>query len=1364
MKRIISMIVTVLLIISLLPTSNLTVNAANILTEEEFATKIASLKNEYPEDKYWSNKNGTEDAGIYKGTSLAGNAKCGTSTSWTSGCGTLMVNGVEKAWQCHGYALLMGYRIFGSNANNWKKYTSTSRQIYAGDVIRIDVDGDGVNDDYDHTIFVYRVTSTHIYYTDCNSTGPCQIRWNGSMTLSALHSKLLYIRHLDGNELKGDGTTVPILTIQYNANGGTIPAIHSYKVTTPDSVLRLRSEPSLSATSLTQIPNGETFNATATATADGYTWAKTTYGGYTGWCAVSGGLATRLGYYLQSDNIYQYSDSKLRTQKWEYGEGGTNGLINDTTFAIQKEGCTFAGWSLSKDGSTTVFDQDDKTLKAEDICPDVKNGSQTVTLYAVWKSNAPATLTFQYNANGGIGSMTASTASQGSTLVLKNNSFTRTGYDFMGWNIQRQDGAWYADNGAWCTENVLCSKGYGKALLQNGASIAMSSPFVTLNGDHSYTLYAVWRDNSIQNIYVESMAKKTQYYVSDSVNSGDLVLTVKYKDGSFATVTEGFTCSPETLASEGNQLITVTYEGVSTAYTLPVTAVKSFKKNAKASAKKDCYLLPDSSAETFLYPWTDDELTILCKDGDFYLGFYPWMDEKITEANGVLVYIPKSIVTLNTGVTIPDASSYYSINRNGSVVSSAKVYHRTNTSTVVTSSDVDKTVIATLSVGATVKVLFEMNGYYCIQTSAYTGFVAKSAIALNPTLCGIQCNVGSMSATMGEAINTSRVRVEAVYSDGSTAAVTDYSLFLPSTDTAGTKYAMIHYGGFVTYFFIEISSPIISNISIQTPPTKDKYLIGDLFEPAGMTVQAVYENGIVESISLSSLQYQYNFAEPGYTTVRVEYMGKYTELMALVYTPPVFAIGETVGYIGEKVSVPVLFKSDEMYIDGYSLTTTLIYDTTALQYCGFTASDYIEGTRLVVNSSEAGKLVIAYAHHSSIPLNAPLMELYFTVIAENAENTQHGIQISSCDIYDGNSMAYTLSYENGAITNLGYVEVEYRAKESVAVPEAESVKYGQQIVVSNSIPVRQGYTFLGWSLIPDSDSIDYKPGDTIDCLYSFTLYAVWEEKFVGQWGLVLEDDLRVGFHLNVDSSISASARIRISCGEQVHEYSVSELPMLEQGEYLLTVNVAPAEIMEEIVVQLLDNNTIIKEATHTVREYCNTILADSSYSQYHALVKEMLNYGAMAQVYFDYDAENLANDGITGVANAEVPQTAEEMIVSDKISGLSFYGASLVYRDRIAVRYYFTGDVTGCTFTANGNTYTPVAKDGMYYIEIADILPQDLDQQITLTVTDADGNALAVTYGPMNYIVRMNEKGNDALKALVKALYNYHLAANALTA
>ena len=269
---------------------------------------------------------------------------------------------------------------------------------------------------------------------------------------------------------------------------------------------------------------------------------------------------------------------------------------------------------------------------------------------------------------------------------------------------------------------------------------------------------------------------------------------------------------------------------------------------------------------------------------------------------------------------------------------------------------------------------------------------------------------------------------------------------------------------------------------------------------------------------------------------------------------------------------------------------------------------------------------------------------------------------------------------------------------------------------------------------------------------------------VSQWNVTVTDDLRVNFHLNISECIEDTARVRIAVGEEEHTLRVSELEKTEAGLYIAGVNIAAAQMTDSIFITVLNGSDLAETASCTVRGYADTILADEINSKYHPLVRQMLNYGAMAQVYFDYNIDNLANQGITGVAATDVPETAEDMTVSDKISGLNFHGASLVYRDRIAVRYYFTGDVSGCTFAANGNTYTPVAKDGMYYVEIADILPQNLDQQITLTVTDASGNTLSVAYGPMNYIVRMNQKGSDTLKALVKALYNYHLAAKALSA
>ena len=267
---------------------------------------------------------------------------------------------------------------------------------------------------------------------------------------------------------------------------------------------------------------------------------------------------------------------------------------------------------------------------------------------------------------------------------------------------------------------------------------------------------------------------------------------------------------------------------------------------------------------------------------------------------------------------------------------------------------------------------------------------------------------------------------------------------------------------------------------------------------------------------------------------------------------------------------------------------------------------------------------------------------------------------------------------------------------------------------------------------------------------------------VESWNLTLDDNLSVNFKISIDETIYDTAQVLITVCGNTTCYDVKELPLnTEDNSIIVSSVVAAAQMGETITVQITNGEDTSVTKTYSILQYAQAVLADGALSSYHPLIKEMLNYGAMAQVYFDYDAENLVNDGITDAGKAAVPETAEDIAISGKISGLNLYGTSVVFRDRIAVRYYFTGDVTGLTFTANGNTYTPIAKDGMYYVEIADILPQDLEQQITLTAADVNGNTLSVTYGPMNYIVRMTQKDNENLRNLLKALYNYHLAAKA---
>ena len=272
------------------------------------------------------------------------------------------------------------------------------------------------------------------------------------------------------------------------------------------------------------------------------------------------------------------------------------------------------------------------------------------------------------------------------------------------------------------------------------------------------------------------------------------------------------------------------------------------------------------------------------------------------------------------------------------------------------------------------------------------------------------------------------------------------------------------------------------------------------------------------------------------------------------------------------------------------------------------------------------------------------------------------------------------------------------------------------------------------------------------------------ESLVDKWNLVLDDDLIVNFHLNISEDIASSAQVEITVGDSSYIYDVADMEKTEDGKYIASVHVAAAQMMDAITVQIVGSEDTSDSVTYTVRQYADTVLADDSLSQYHELLKEMLNYGAAAQTYFDNTANGLANDGIENVGTSDVPETADNDIsITGNANGITFYGASLTYCSKVAVRLYFKAESDeGLTFTANGSECSAVEKDDYYMIEVSGITPENLDQQITVTVTDADGNVLTVSYGPMNYIVRMNTKGSEHLKALVKAMYNYHLAAKAL--
>ena len=262
---------------------------------------------------------------------------------------------------------------------------------------------------------------------------------------------------------------------------------------------------------------------------------------------------------------------------------------------------------------------------------------------------------------------------------------------------------------------------------------------------------------------------------------------------------------------------------------------------------------------------------------------------------------------------------------------------------------------------------------------------------------------------------------------------------------------------------------------------------------------------------------------------------------------------------------------------------------------------------------------------------------------------------------------------------------------------------------------------------------------------------------VQEWNITLGDDIGANFCLNVPAALAGNAVVKVTIAGQTTAYSLPAPN--EKGQYLIPVRVAAAQMTQEITLQLVADGTEYAIGTYTVKEYAATILAGNYGKNTKALVRHMLNYGAAAQQYFAVNTDNLANAGYALTEEIQLPAEYPALTVSGGLDGIKFYGASLVMDSRVAVRYYFAADnVADVAFTANGNTYEAKAKNGLFYVEVPGILPQNYSQNILLTAQKGD-EKLEISYSPLTYIVRMSEKGTATMQALVKAMYGYHQAA-----
>ena len=264
--------------------------------------------------------------------------------------------------------------------------------------------------------------------------------------------------------------------------------------------------------------------------------------------------------------------------------------------------------------------------------------------------------------------------------------------------------------------------------------------------------------------------------------------------------------------------------------------------------------------------------------------------------------------------------------------------------------------------------------------------------------------------------------------------------------------------------------------------------------------------------------------------------------------------------------------------------------------------------------------------------------------------------------------------------------------------------------------------------------------------------------------LKLGDDLSMHFYTKVEGVLdNAVATITVG-GQLMKTYNLATMTP-QNGQYDLFVHLGAPQMTEDIVLSISDGNGEILNNTYSVQDYAHYLLKGNYTDETKNLVKELLNYGAKAQLYFKHKTDDLANAGYE-IDTPALTAASTEVKVEGSVHGIYYYGSSMVFRSQIAIRYYFAAPngIDGYTVTVNGEKYELKEKSDLYYVEVDGIMPNEMATEMTVAATDGT-DSLSFTYSPKAYIARMYHKDStsEALKNLLAAAGNYFSAAVVFT-
>ena len=165
-----------------------------------------------------------------------------------------------------------------------------------------------------------------------------------------------------------------------------------------------------------------------------------------------------------------------------------------------------------------------------------------------------------------------------------------------------------------------------------------------------------------------------------------------------------------------------------------------------------------------------------------------------------------------------------------------------------------------------------------------------------------------------------------------------------------------------------------------------------------------------------------------------------------------------------------------------------VYDPPHITYSSFSRTVKSGDKAEYSVTASGGKSSLSYQWYYSTSMNGNGIAISGTdyPLYSFIANFNYNGRYYYCTVTDGERSVTTSRHMLSIFYSIAYV-----GNGGSGVPSSQTKNHGESITLSNTVPTRSGYKFLGWSTSSSATTATYISGDTFTTNANTTLYAVW---------------------------------------------------------------------------------------------------------------------------------------------------------------------------------------------------------------------------------------------------------------------------------